>query len=52
MLAGKSYICLTGAESAVKEALDAGAALVREKGMLVSAIMIPRPDADLLKFVL
>jgi len=51
MLAGKSYVCLTGLESAVQEALDAGAALARRKGALVSAIMIPRPDADLLKFI-
>jgi len=47
-LGGKAFATLTGSVSAVQAAVDAGAALVAEKGLLVNQVVIPRPHPSLL----
>lgn len=50
-LGGKAFCTLTGDVAAVKAAVDAGAAVVAEKGLLVNKIVIPHPRKELLKEV-
>lgn len=45
-LAGKSYVTMTGDVSDVTAAVEAGVALVREGGMVVNSVIIPRPHPD------
>ena len=47
---GKGYVAMTGEVGAVRTAVGAGIAEVPE-GMLVSHVVIPQPDAQLLKTV-
>ncbi|MFY9726683.1 MAG: BMC domain-containing protein [Bryobacteraceae bacterium] len=47
-LGGKAFVTLTGDVAAVQSAIDAGAAVVGAKGMLVNKVVIPRPRAELL----
>ncbi len=47
-LGGKAFATLTGNVSAVQTAVDAGADLVSEKGLLVHKVVIPRPHENLL----
>ncbi len=46
-LGGKGYLLLTGTVANVEAAVAAGAAAVRERGLLVSQVVIPRPDPAL-----
>jgi microcompartment protein CcmL/EutN len=46
-LAGKSFVTLTGDVSDVEAGVRAGVALIRDSGMLVRDVVIPRPHADL-----
>jgi microcompartment protein CcmL/EutN len=46
-LAGKSFVTMTGDVSDVRAAVDAGVALIKESGMLVKSVVIPRPHDDL-----
>ena len=47
-LGGKAFATLTGSVSAVQAAVDAGAGLVADKGLLVNRVVIPRPHPNLL----
>jgi len=47
-LGGKAFVTLTGDVAAVEAAIDAGAAVVGRKGMLVNKVVIPRPRPELL----
>jgi microcompartment protein CcmL/EutN len=47
-LGGKAFVTLTGDVAAVQSAIDAGAAVVGAKGMLVNKVVIPRPRPELL----
>jgi microcompartment protein CcmL/EutN len=47
-LGGKAFVTLTGNVSAVESAIDAGAQIVGQKGMLVNKVVIPRPRPELL----
>ena len=47
-LGGKAFATLTGTVSAVQSAVDAGSNLVAGKGLLVNAVVIPRPHPNLL----
>jgi len=47
-LGGKAFVTLTGDVAAVQSAIDAGAAVVGGKGMLVNKVVIPRPRPELL----
>lgn len=42
-IGGKGFIMMSGSVADCRAAVDAGAALVKEKGLLVSAVVIPRP---------
>jgi microcompartment protein CcmL/EutN len=48
-LGGKAFCTLTGDVAAVKAAVDAGAAVIAEKGLLVNRVVIPHPRKELLK---
>jgi bacterial microcompartment shell protein len=50
-LGGKAFLTLTGEVAAVQAAVDAGAALVSEKGLLVNKVVIPQPRGELLNEV-
>ena len=47
-LGGKAFVTLTGDVAAVQSAVDAGARVVGEKGMLVNKVVIPHPRPELL----
>jgi len=47
-LGGKAFVTLTGNVAAVQSAVDAGAAVVGQKGMLVNKVVIPSPRPELL----
>ena len=47
-LGGQAFCTLTGDVAAVKAAVDAGAAVVAEKGLLVNKVVIPSPRRELL----
>ncbi|HPG39308.1 MAG TPA: BMC domain-containing protein [bacterium] len=48
-LGGKAFVSLTGSVAGVRAAVEAGAALVAEKGLLVNKVVIPAPSAQLYK---
>jgi microcompartment protein CcmL/EutN len=47
-LGGKAFVTLTGDVAAVQAAVDAGAAVVADKGLLVNRVVIPSPRNELL----
>ncbi|MBI5726892.1 MAG: BMC domain-containing protein [Ignavibacteriales bacterium] len=47
-LGGKAFVTLTGEVAAVTAAVEAGAALVAEKGLLVNKVVIAQPRQELL----
>ena len=47
-LGGKAFVTLTGNVAAVESAIDAGAHIVGQKGMLVNKVVIPSPRPELL----
>jgi microcompartment protein CcmL/EutN len=46
-LGGKGFIQFSGSVADCKAAVDAGAAVVKEKGLLVATAVIPRPSREL-----
>ncbi len=46
-IGGKGFLMLTGKLSDVESAIEAGAQKIAERGLLVSKVVIPRPDAHL-----
>ena len=47
-LGGKAFVTLTGDVAAAQAAVDAGAAVVASKGLLVNKVVIPAPRRELL----
>lgn len=47
-LGGKAFCTLTGEVAAVTSAVDAGAHIISEKGLLVNKVVIPKPRRELL----
>ena len=47
-LGGKAFVTLTGNVAAVQAAIDAGAEIVGQRGMLVNKVVIPHPRPELL----
>lgn len=47
-LGGKAFFTVTGEVAAVTSAVDAGAHVVAERGLLVNKVVIPRPRPELL----
>jgi bacterial microcompartment shell protein len=47
-LGGKAFVTLTGPVAAVRSAVDAGADVVAQKGLLVNKVVIPQPRGELL----
>ncbi|MGK9475962.1 BMC domain-containing protein [Melioribacter sp. OK-6-Me] len=47
-LGGKAFCTLTGEVAAVQSAVDAGAKVIADRGLLVNKVVIPRPRKELL----
>ena len=47
-LGGKAFVTLTGDVAAVQSAVEPGAQMVAQKGMLLNKVVIPRPRPELL----
>jgi len=47
-LGGKAFVSLTGSVADVRSAVEAGAARIAEKGLLVNKVVIPQPRHELL----
>jgi microcompartment protein CcmL/EutN len=47
-LGGKAFVTMTGDVAAVQSAVEAGAQVVAEKGLLVNRVVIPHPRPELL----
>ncbi|KAB2880730.1 BMC domain-containing protein [bacterium] len=47
-LGGKAFLTMTGEVAAVQSAVDAGARVVAQKGLLVNKVVIPGPRPELL----
>lgn len=47
-LGGKAFCTLTGEVAAVTSAVDAGAKIIADKGLLVNKVVIPQPRQELL----
>jgi len=47
-LGGKAFVSLTGSVADVRAAVEAGAALIAGKGLLVNKVVIPQPRSELL----
>lgn len=50
-LGGKAFVTLTGDVAAVRAAVDSGAAVCAERGLLVNKVVIPNPRKELLREV-
>lgn len=48
-LGGKAYLVFTGNVEAVRMSMDAGAALIEERGLLVNKVLIPDPRPELFR---
>jgi bacterial microcompartment shell protein len=48
-LGGKAFATMTGDVAAVQAAVDVGAAVIAEKGLLVNKVVIPRPRKELIQ---
>ncbi len=48
-LGGKAFVTLTGTVGNVRAAVDAGSAVVSDKGLLVNKVVIPAPSKELYK---
>ncbi|NPV71351.1 MAG: BMC domain-containing protein [Firmicutes bacterium] len=51
-IGGKSHVTLVGEVSAVKSAVEAGASLAAQNGLLISKVVIPSLSADVLRAIL
>ena len=47
-LGGKAFCTLTGEVAAVTSAVESGAAIISQKGLLVNKVVIPHPRKELL----
>ncbi|MCL6098390.1 MAG: BMC domain-containing protein, partial [Bacteroidetes bacterium] len=47
-LGGKAFCTITGEVAAVQSAVDAGAKVISDRGLLVNKIVIPQPRPELL----
>jgi len=47
-IGGKAYYSLAGEVAAVREAVDAGVAYIKEKGLLVHQVVIPNPRKEII----
>jgi microcompartment protein CcmL/EutN len=51
-LGGKAFVTLTGSVAAAETAVNAGAAVVAKKGLLVEKVVIPQPRQELLREII
>jgi bacterial microcompartment shell protein len=50
-LGGKAFVTMTGDVASVEAAIEAGAQLIGQRGLLVNSVVIPRPHQDVYKEV-
>tara|TARA_R110002167_G_scaffold79875_1_gene219948 strand:+ start:257 stop:811 length:555 start_codon:yes stop_codon:yes gene_type:complete len=48
-IGGKGYLTLTGDVASVTAAIEAGAAYIKDKGVLVEKVIIPQPSQEILR---
>jgi microcompartment protein CcmL/EutN len=51
-LGGKAFVTMTGEVAAVQASVDAGAAIVAQKGLLVNKVVIPAPRKELMNEII
>jgi microcompartment protein CcmL/EutN len=51
-LGGKAFVTLTGDVASVQTAVEAGRAVIAQSGMLVNAVVIPRPHPDVYREII
>ena len=51
-LGGKAFVTMTGDVASVQQAVEAGRRVIAEAGMLVNAVVIPRPHPDVYREIL
>ncbi len=51
-LGGKAYCTMTGSVSNVREAVEAAARIIGEKGLLVNSVVIPSPKPEIFKEII
>lgn len=51
-LGGKAFVTMTGDVASVQTAIAAGRAVIAEAGMLVNAVVIPRPHPDVYREII
>ena len=51
-IGGKSFVTLTGEVADVRDAVNAGSALVKERGLLVRDVVIPQAHPDLARWLM
>jgi len=51
-LGGKAFVTMTGDVASVEAAIAAGRRIVSEAGVLVNAVIIPRPHPDLYREII
>ena len=51
-LGGKAFATLTGDVSSVQAAIDAGKGVIAQAGLLVNAVVIPRPHPDVYREII
>ena len=51
-LGGKAFFTMTGDVASVQTAVAAGRAVIAESGMLVNAVVIPRPHPDVYREII
>jgi microcompartment protein CcmL/EutN len=47
-IGGKGFVVLTGEVGAVESAVEAGAAVIEKKGLLVEKVVIPSPRKEII----
>ncbi|RLD16875.1 propanediol utilization protein, partial [candidate division KSB1 bacterium] len=48
-IGGKGFVVLTGEVGAVESAVEAGAAVIEKKGLLVEKVVIPSPRKEIIE---
>ena len=51
-LGGKAFCTITGEVAAVQSAVDSGAQVIADKGLLVNKVVIPKPRKELLSDII
>ena len=48
-IGGKGFVSMTGDVASVAEAVEVGAAVIQQRGLLVEKVVIPRPRPEIVR---